>query len=210
MFPRARWLHERGYSALLFDFRGCGESGGRPSLGYGERLDVQAALDFLREKKQVGQIALVGQSLGAAAAVMAVDHWDGVKGAVLEQLYDRLENAMRAGLRHRIGGLEPLLSPLILWQVKPRLGFSPAALAPVERLGQARCPVLLGYGGTDPTVTLAGLRALFAAGPSPTTLWSLQKAGHEDLFSCDPAIYKAKIGEFLGQTLGEPAGGRKP
>src|SRR5439155_18183115 len=99
MLPRAKWLHRLGYSVLLFDFRGCGESGGRSGLGYDERLDVEAALKFLREEKKVRQTALLGESLGAAAAVMAVDRWEGVRGAVLELLYDRLEHAVRARIR---------------------------------------------------------------------------------------------------------------
>jgi alpha-beta hydrolase superfamily lysophospholipase len=209
MLPRAKWLHQLGYSVLLFDFRGCGESGGHATLGYDERLDVAAALQFLREKESGAAIVLLGQSMGAAAAVMAVDQWEGVKGAVLEHLYDRIESAIRARVRRRVGWLEPALSPLLLWQVPARLGFPPAALAPVERISKARCPVLLGYGGIDPTVSVEGVRALFMAGPHPTTLWSLQQAGHEDLYRFNPASYKAKIGEFLSETLGPPAAERK-
>jgi uncharacterized protein len=209
MLPRAKWLHEAGYSVLLFDFRGCGESGGTSTLGFAERHDVEAAMKFLREKQGVQQMILVAKSMGAAAAVMAVENWAGVRGAVLEGLYDRLENAIRTRVRNRIGWIEPAISPLLLWQVRPRLGFSPEDLAPVRYLGKARCPVLLGYGGKDRTIPPASIRALFAAGPSPTTLWSLQLAGHEDLFRFDPPAYKAKVGEFLGQNLGPQVGERK-
>src|SRR5258708_7368760 len=51
MLPRAQWLHSIGYATLLFDFRGCGESGGKSGLGYDERLDVGAALRFIQEAK---------------------------------------------------------------------------------------------------------------------------------------------------------------
>jgi pimeloyl-ACP methyl ester carboxylesterase len=204
MLPRATWLHEAGYSVLLFDFRGSGESGGHGTLGFAERFDVEGALKFLREKKAVRQTAIVAQSMGAAAAVMAVERWADVRGAVLEGLYDRLENAIRARVRRRVGWLEPVLSPFLLWQVRPRLGFRPEDLAPVKQIGKAKCPVLLGYGGKDRTVSPQTIRDLFAAGPYPTTLWVLQLAGHEDLYHFDPAAYKAKIGEFLRQALGQP------
>jgi uncharacterized protein len=209
MLPRAKWLHEAGYSVLLFDFRGCGGSGGKSTLGFAERHDVEAALKFLGENKGVQQMALVGKSMGAAAAVMAVESWAGVRAAVLESLYDRLESAVRARVRSRVGWLEPAVSPLLLWQVSPRLGFSPEDLAPVQSIGKARCPVLLGYGGKDRTVPPAAIRALFAAGPYPTTLWVLQKAGHEDLLRFDPESYKAKVGEFLAKNLGTQVGESK-
>jgi uncharacterized protein len=204
MLARAKWLHETGYSVLLFDFRGCGESGGKSTLGFAERHDVEAAIKFLREKKAVKQMAIVAQSMGAAAAVMAVEHWADVRGAVLEGLYDRLDNAIRTRVGSRVGWLEPVMTPPLLWQVRPRLGFFPEELAPVKYIGKASCPVLLGYGGKDRTVQPSSIRALFTAGPYPTTLWVLQQAGHEDLYHFDPAAYKAKIGEFLGQTLGSP------
>ena len=209
MLPRAQWLHEAGYSVLLFDFRGSGQSGGRSTLGFAERYDVEGALKFLRERKAVRQMAIVAQSMGAAAGVMAVEHWADVQGAVLEGLYDRLENAIRVRVRRRAGWLEPVLAPLLLWQVRPRLGFSPEDLAPVNYIGKAKCPVLLGYGGKDQTVSPSSIRALFAASPYPTTLWALQLAGHEDLYRFDPAAYKAKIGEFLAQSLGLPVAERK-
>jgi len=205
MLSRATWLHDLGYSVFLFDFRGCGESAGEGTLGFDERLDVQAALRFFREETGVTGTLIVGNGMGAAAAMMAVDQWDGVKGAVLELPFDRLEGAVRVRMRLRFGALERVLSPLLLRQVRPRLGFSPDALAPVEKLGRARCPILLGIGGKDETLPQQAVGDLFAVAPHPTTLWIVSKADHVDLFQFDPASYKAKIGWFIRQTLG-PSG----
>jgi pimeloyl-ACP methyl ester carboxylesterase len=206
MLQRAQWLHSIGYATLLFDFRGCGESGGKSSLGYDERLDVQAALRYIQEAKGVRRSALIGQGLGAAAAVMAVDEWTSVRGVVLERLFDDLETAMRARVQLKVGPAERLVTPLFLWQVRPRFGFAPEQFAPVQQIGKARCPTLLGYGGKDRTIPASSIHALFAAAPTPSTLWVLQLAGHGDLYSFDPAAYQAKIGEFLGRTLGPPVG----
>ncbi|HEU5181308.1 MAG TPA: alpha/beta hydrolase [Candidatus Polarisedimenticolia bacterium] len=195
MMPRASWLHDAGYGVLLFDFRGCGESSGRMSGGFAERLDVASALSFLKE--HAAGVVLQGKGAGASAAVMAVDDWQGVRAAVLEQMPDRFDTSVRAKVRARTGPLASLLSPLVLMQVRPRLGFTPSELAPVERLGRARCPVLLGYGALDETIPASSMSALFHAGPYPTTLWILQKAGREDLFEFDPAAYKKKVAEFL-------------
>ena len=205
MLPRAKWLHGSGYSVLLFDFRGCGESGGSASFGYRERLDVEAALRFLREEKKVGKTVILGQSMGAAAAILAADAWgEGVKGAVLESPFDRFEDAVRIRVRRFAGPLEPLVSPLLLLQVPMRLGFSPADLAPIERIHRGRGPVLIGFGGRDPYVIPAVPGAFFRAAPYPATLWVVQGAEHTDLHRFDPKAYQAKIGDFIETSLGPP------
>lgn len=201
MMPRAAWLHEEGYAVLLLDFRGCGRSGGRGSFGHAERLDVGAALAFLRQRAD--RMVIVGKGMGAAAAVMANDDWQGVRAAVLEQLMDRFENALRFRVRQRTGFLEPLVTGCLLPQVRPRLGFEPSELAPVERLGRSGCPVLLGFGARDATLPPSTVAALFQAGPYPTTMWILQRAGDQDLFDFDPPAYKKKVREFLTAPPGE-------
>ena len=195
MLARATWLHDEGYAVLLFDFRGCGRSGGRGDAGFTERLDVSAALAFLKERAD--RVILVGKGMGAAAAVMAVADWKSARAAVLEQMMDRFGDAVRLRLRRGLGPLEPFLSPLVLLQVRPRLGFEPGEFAPVEKLGQSPCPVLLGFGGKDETMASSAAGELFRAGPYPTTLWILQNAGNEDLYDFNPSAYKKKLREFL-------------
>lgn len=67
--PFARLLAERGYTALTFDFRGVGESGGR--LGYGKlALDVNAAAQFL-QNQGFQHIICIGASMGGTACMLA-------------------------------------------------------------------------------------------------------------------------------------------
>jgi len=68
---------EDGFVSLVFDFRGCGESGGRFDYGWGEQQDLKVALDYVAARKEVDSdwIFVVGHSLGGAVAlyVAAVD-----------------------------------------------------------------------------------------------------------------------------------------
>src|SRR5215471_9319595 len=51
LLERAMGLRKLGYGALLYDSRNHGTSGyARVSLGYNERLDVEAAVRFLRQE----------------------------------------------------------------------------------------------------------------------------------------------------------------
>ena len=64
-----------GYSVLLFDLRGHGESGGtRYTLGIEEPRDVLAAIDLVSQKADLDRdrIAVIGESLGGGSALMTV------------------------------------------------------------------------------------------------------------------------------------------
>lgn len=63
---------KNGYSTLRFNFRGAGASEGVHENGIGERDDVRAALDFLRERGK-SAIDLAGYSFGAWVNAQAID-----------------------------------------------------------------------------------------------------------------------------------------
>jgi pimeloyl-ACP methyl ester carboxylesterase len=73
MLPMAQFGHSLGYDGLLFDFRNHGQSGGNvTSIGYWERLDVEAAVqDALTREHAPRPVIVWGVSMGAAAALMA-------------------------------------------------------------------------------------------------------------------------------------------
>src|SRR2546426_5396391 len=205
MLARAKWIHESGYSALLFDLRGCGKSGGgKAAYGYAERLDVEAAVRFLTGDRKVHHVVLLGRSVGGAAALMAVDRWRSVRGVVLESVYARFEEAVRIRVRARSGYLEPIVSGLLLGQVRLRYGFDPAKLAPVDAIRRIPCPSLIVAGGRGPLRGPAEAGLMFSAAPSPSTLWILPEAGHVGLYRVGMDEYRKRVGEFLRTTLGPP------
>ncbi|MEI8194541.1 MAG: alpha/beta fold hydrolase [Phycisphaerae bacterium] len=77
-------LHETGFAVLMISMRGQGNSSGGAAgnggitFGLRERLDVLAAVGYLRELPQVdsNRIAVVGYGMGASAALQAavLDH----------------------------------------------------------------------------------------------------------------------------------------
>jgi len=71
--PFARSLAERGFRVLTFDFRGRGQSGGKPefnTLPY----DMDAAIQYLNELGYT-RIACIGACMGGTACILAaLDH----------------------------------------------------------------------------------------------------------------------------------------
>lgn len=78
-------------SLFCFDFSGCGLSEGEYiSLGWFERDDLAACIDYLRTLGRVSTIALWGRSMGAFTAVLHADRDPTIAGLVLDSPFTTL------------------------------------------------------------------------------------------------------------------------
>jgi fermentation-respiration switch protein FrsA (DUF1100 family) len=203
---RARLFREQGFSVLLFDFQAHGESPGTHiTLGFLESRDARAALDLVHRELPGQPVAALGISLGGAAAVLADPPLD-LDALVLESVYPTVEDATRERLRIRLGPLGPPLAPLLLAQLKPRLGIEPSSLRPIDHIAQVRCPVFVISGTNDEHTTPAQTRALFERAPEPKRLWLVPGAAHVDLERFAGGEYRRRVLEFLAAFLMTPKG----
>lgn len=81
----ARTACERGFVALVFDFRGVGKSEGNFDYGIKEQQDVKCAVNYLASRQDVinDRIYVVGHSLGGAVSLYALQNEKKVKGLAL-------------------------------------------------------------------------------------------------------------------------------
>ncbi len=92
MLSRAHLLRERGYSTLLIDLQAHGESSGENiTVGYRERHDVIAAIDFVRTQNPGQKIGIIDRSLGRAATLLATPDIDAL---VIESVYPTVSEAV--------------------------------------------------------------------------------------------------------------------
>ena len=184
-----RLLHDLGLATLILDYRGYGQSTGRPSED-GLYRDAEAAWRHLVETRGVppGRIVLHGRSLGAAVA-----GWLAARetpGALV------LESAFRS---------------------VPELGAHHYRWLPVRRLARiqfpleayvraARAPVLVVHSRGDEIVPFSHGQALYAAAPEPRDLLEIH-GGHNDGFLVSGARYRDGLRRFLERHLAGAAGG---
>ncbi len=200
MLSRAKLFHRRGYAIVMIDLQAHGESPGEYiTVGYLERLDVAAAVAYARSRNPSHQIGVVGRSLGGAAAVLGSPL--GVDAMVLESVYPTIEEAVQDRIAIRLGALSPIVSPLLIRQIGPRLGISLSQLRPIERIAAVDCPLLVISGDLDRHTTLAETRRLFAAADEPKTLQIFEDAGHVDLLAANPTLYESVLDEFFQRHL---------
>jgi alpha-beta hydrolase superfamily lysophospholipase len=201
MLPRAALLLRHGFSVLLIDLQGHGETPGTAiTLGSRESADVRAALEWLRRTAPSRRIGAIGCSLGGAAVLLGPQP-SGFDAVVLEAVYPRVGLAIENRIRIRLGPLAPALTPLLLLQIRPRLGMSPSDLEPIRSIAQLGAPVLVVAGSRDQHTTLAESEELFRAAGQPKRLWVVSGARHEDFQSFDPTRYETEVVGFLLKHL---------
>ena len=202
MAGRARLLSDRGFSVLLIDLQAHGETPGSAiTLGWRESADVRAALAWLRATAPGRRIGVVGCSLGGAAVLLGPQP-AGFDAVVLEAVYPRVSKAVENRIRIRLGAVAPLLTPLLLVQLQPRLHVSPSDLEPIRSIARLGSPVLVVAGSEDRHTTLAESVELFRAAVEPKRLWVVRGARHQDFLSFDPIGYESEVVGFLREHLG--------
>lgn len=201
MIGRARFLWHAGYSVLLFDFQAHGESpGDHLTFGHLESLDARAAVDFLRKCLPGEKIAVLGESLGGAAAILAQPPLR-VDALVLESVFPTIEEAVQNRLVESFGRSGKHLAPLLLCQLRPRLGFGPEELHPIDHVGELTVPKLFIAGTADRKTIFRQSIALELAAADPKQFWAVEGAGHENLHLFATDEYEKRILEFLGKHL---------
>jgi len=103
LLPLAGYLNSQGYEVLLFDFRGCGLSGGEiQSFGLCEREDVLAAVHYLADRANVdsSRMVVIGQDVGGAAALSAAALDYSIKAVIVSDV----DKDVKAGIERRLAG----------------------------------------------------------------------------------------------------------
>jgi fermentation-respiration switch protein FrsA (DUF1100 family) len=182
--PLARAFTERGFSVLLFDYRGYGGNPGAPSE-QGLIADARAARAYLASRPDVsaGRIVYFGESLGAAVAV-ALAAEAPPAALVLRSPFTSLEDV---GRYHY-----PLLPVRLLLRDRyPSL----------ERIAGIDAPLLVLAGDRDSIVPHAQSRRLFeAAPPAVKRFVSLPGADHNDPRLSHGAEVVERVAEFLAEV----------
>ncbi|HEX5184180.1 MAG TPA: alpha/beta fold hydrolase [Allosphingosinicella sp.] len=206
MRNNASWLASRGYAVLTIDFRGHGQSSSAPhSFGLHESRDAAAAFAWLKRRQRNAPVAVIGASLGGAAALLGAQGPLPADAMVLQAVYPDIRHA----IRNRIAATATpaaayLLEPLLSYQSWPRLGVGPGRLSPIAALRHYRGPVLIVGGGEDRDTPPAETRAMFRAAPGRKSLWIVPGLGHARTADISGADYKKRLLAFLRATIGDP------
>lgn len=178
------WLPKQDYNVFVFDYRGYGQSEGKPEPK-GVFEDSNAALNYVRTRADVDpeRLFVFGQSLGGtnAIAVVGAGNRAGVKAAAIESTfysYSAIANEKLQGAGLFVSD-EYAASKYV------------AAVSPI--------PLLFIHGTADPVIPFAHSRRLLADAREPKRLIEVPGAGHLEPMTAlrfGPAYRKALTAFF--------------
>lgn len=196
-------LRERGFTVMLFDFRGCGRSSGRyTTIGHHEPEDLLAAVGWLRA--QVGQdvpIGVYGISMGGSIAIEAAARCPEIGAVVSDSAFAHLSGAVE----HRFSTLRGLnlhAHRATMLIAERMCNGRVAAVRPVDAIGRiAPRPVLLIHGDRDGIVPLHHVEELYAAAEQPKECWVVAGSTHAMARLDAPEEYLDRITRFFQAAL---------
>ena len=168
-----------GVHQFIFDYRGYGNSEGRPSER-GTYLDARAVLSYLEERADVdsGRIVYFGHSLGAAVAIeLAVSRPPA--GMALIAPFSSIRDMAKLAL--------PL--PLVGWVVRNH--YNSVALIP-----RVHAPLIILHGELDEIVPHSQGVKLFEAANQPKRFVTLPDASHNNAHHVAAEVMAGALLEF--------------
>lgn len=201
--PVAVPLTKEGFHCLIIDFPGHGYSPRRKTgLGFTERGDVLAAVQFVLDRIPDAEIVLIGSSMGAAAAAFAGPELPpAVRAMVLDGAYSRMSTAI-TGFLHFMGGkaVKSFLGPI--GQIGgPMMGLNPGRISVTDYLKRVSIPVLLIHGDRDVLAPPADAKANLAAlGDKGELVW-LPNSNHAEGRWLHPDMYHNALFSFLDRLF---------
>lgn len=181
-----RIFHALGYSTLIFDYRGYGESEGAPDEA-GTYLDARAAWRHLTDNLGFApqEIVLFGRSLGAAvAADLAAEVTPA--GLIVESAFTSAPDFA--------GELFPLLPARLLCKYR---------YDTLRSLAKIACPLLVVHSPDDEIIPFAHGKKLYAAAHAPKQFLEI-RGDHNSGFLVSESIYRGTLDVFLQKTERKP------
>lgn len=157
MWPVVPPLHAAGFAVLLVDARCHGQSADEPFTSMPRFAeDIAAGLAWLKERPEVAadRLALLGHSVGAAAALLHASRQRDVRGVVSLSCFAHPREVMRTFMAEKRVPY-PVLGWYVMRHVQRVIGARFDDIAPVNTIAAVRCPVLVVHGRAD-TVVPAG------------------------------------------------------
>lgn len=170
MLPWALLLGRAGYQSILVDLRAQGRSTGRyVTYGAIESKDLVQLVTALRAQGLIrGRLGLLGDSLGAATALLAAPHLAHLAAVVAISPYARATSVIPRFADHFIWYAHFI--PASSWRAAERAagrmaGVSLADAAPIKAVADIRAPVLYLQGGADQIIGSKAAHELAARTP---------------------------------------------
>lgn len=199
-FLIAKELLTKGYSVLLYDSRGEGESPGRITFGYKEGNDIIGAVNFAKERG-FGEIGIIGDSLGAISTLMVVDKLTDVKTIILDSPAAVMAPVIASEL-WREKSVPYFFDPGIFFFAKTFFGANINTVRPIDKIKLVpNRKFLFLHAQGDYGIPLQNSQQLLAAANPESKLVIFPAGIHIETYKMNPDLYRSEVFGWLEREM---------
>jgi alpha-beta hydrolase superfamily lysophospholipase len=182
MLPLAKPFHRAGMDVLIYSARNHGKSDS-DSFSSLPRFaeDLETAIDWIKQKRPESKVAVLGHSIGAAAAILSASRRRDIDLLIAISSFAHPQLVMGRHLDRP--WLPGFVRTLIINYIQWVIGFRFEAIAPMKRIRDVDCPVLLSHGSEDTTVPISDMYLIQANAKERSNVsnLSVDGAGHDSV-----------------------------
>ena len=203
----AQLLLARGFTVLLPDARGHGESEGTlVSYGLIERNDIHQWVEMLTAWTGSRCVYGMGESMGAAELLQALEVGRKFCAVVAESpfanfreiAYDRMGQPFHLGPWIGRTVFRPLVAIAFL-RARWKYGLDMQLVSPVDAIAKTDVPILLIHGRVDSNIPVRHSELIAREDPK-TVLWEVPGADHCGAISVAPGEFERRVLEWFSRS----------
>lgn len=197
-----RDLNKQGFSLLLFDLRGRGESEGSGRALSNIEEDIGGAIDYLENNGYpADKIAIMGYCSGAASSCIFASQED-VGALVLVGCFAEVSDmVVRMATTRGIPGIfAEIFFPGL--KLTTRVIYDYEVVNPIDVVSDVSCPILFIHEEYDKFISLEDMHLLFEASSNTASqFWEVKDIEHSQAYKDAPTEFIDKTSGFLEATL---------
>jgi hypothetical protein len=189
-----RFYFDKGFTVLSIDLRNHGESEKTTTtLGYKERLDVEAAAEFLKDKGYK-TIIVHGISMGAVASILAkVERPDLINVVIADSPYLSLEESSKLIFRRFPAFISVPLSKFAVFIGEKFTGLDISMLNIKQKIDKIDGNIFFIFSEYDPFTDIKEVKKVL----KDKNYWIVENNWHGIAFKWYPELYQKKSYKFI-------------
>ncbi|WP_085297493.1 alpha/beta hydrolase [Cognaticolwellia mytili] len=199
----AKAIIDAGYSVLAIDLRHPRQDPAILStMGYHEKKDVVAALDYLEKIKGFSSIGVMGFSMGASTSIIVMAEDQRIKVGVFSGGYANSMDVLSEQAKVIYGLPRYPLMPLVELFFEWRGNLDSKETDPENYIAQiSPRPIYIMHGTADTTVDFSHGERLFSAAKEPKQFWQAEGGAHTRLWQLNKEKAESSVVEFFSRYL---------
>ena len=197
-------FHRMGFNVLMPDARACGDSqGSYTGMGWPDRLDLAAWIEYLNAEYAPANIILYGVSMGGATVMMASGEAlpPNVRAVVEDCGYTNAMDELSYQLKavYKLPRYPLMAFATLLARMKA--GYWLGEASAVKQVAKSKIPTLFIHGSIDTFVPAFMLEEVYQAASAEKEKLLVDGAGHGGAAKANPKKYWDTVEAFLQKHL---------